>query len=137
MMQNIPDDLFEKIVGYLDPHWVFDFSRNYELTAVVSELKHQTFRQRLLKCVELWWRKIHYSRLLRNRPRDLVLMARILEIPYTTIIHHEISRLWEDRCWKLREKQIHGEIDHGKWGDGNECCFPHTVSGGGPPFSLE
>lgn len=131
-MQNLPDDLFKKIIRYLDPNWGFDYSRNHELTEVVLYLKHETLRQRLLKCVELWWRKIKTKSILRKRPRYLVRYAHFLEIPFSTIVHHEVSKLWEDRCWDLSEKHSHGELHHGKWGDGNDCCFPHTVSGGPP-----
>ena len=135
-VDDLPLSVFQYIISFLERDWDIVIaieeegsSYNKEITNLISFLKHERIRKRLFKCLELWWRKIHYRRLLHQRPRSLVLFAKLVEVPYTVYLHHKVSELWEDRCWDLSEKRIHGEIEEGKWCDGEMAAFPHTVAG--------
>ena len=129
-MNRIPLDAFKNIMSFLDPRWgIDDGSYHREILEFISFQRHFEIHRRLLKCVELWWRKTQFNIIIRE-----------CRIPVHEddhfFVHAVVSLLWEERCWKISEKQIHAIQDTGKkWYHCEQChFFPHSINDDGERF---
>jgi hypothetical protein len=130
-MQNLSDEI-EIIYLFIDTRWGWDtcVSHNKELTLYSCYQKNFNLHRRLLKFVELWWRKTQY-----NKISDII----ISEIPdrglRDAICNTVVSGMWERRCKEISEMQIHGELPRTKWFWCEQChFFPHSISDNGDRF---
>ena len=134
-LQHITDDLFVHIMSFVDPFFEIDLelSRQKEIVILFSIRRKFEMNRRLLKCVELWWRKTKFQMLIREF--GSLFYPEIGRGMANNIINVVISHMWEDRCWKINEKQIHCIYEGKKWYNCEQChFFPHSISDDGSRF---
>ena len=120
-MIQIPEALIKKIFDYLN--WGAEcLSFNEEITLYSEAVKYETKYLRLLRYIEIWWRKSKYQIKLRNIWRALEKHPEyhsgeitVNMLALNSLLHDAVDEEWSDREWKLSEQEIHGEKQGKIW----------------------
>ena len=113
-MIQIPEALIKKIFDYIE--WGADgLSFNEEITLYSEAVKYETKYLRLLRCIEIWWRKSKYQiklrntiRLLEEHPEYHSGEITVNMLALNSMLHDAVDEEWLDREWTLSEQEIHG-----------------------------